>query len=146
MKSSGCRTWTSCCAPSGITCGLRQNPSCSVASPDRIMAELDCAFHVQLRAGLPVSRGTPHFFRGHKVSRGPGLEPDGIFASWQWDGATVTVSNDRYGIAPLFYWCDREQFGVSPSILALVAQGAPTRLDQTAIDTFLRLGFFLGGD
>ena len=91
-------------------------------------------------------QGTPRFFRGHKVSRGPGLAPDGIFASWQWDGRTLTVANDRYGVSPLFYWHDREQFGVSPSVLALIDQGAPTRFDQTAIDTFLRLGFFLGND
>jgi hypothetical protein len=123
-----------------------QAQSCGVASPDWIMSELDCAFHVQLRDGLPVARGTPHFFRGHRVSRGPGREPDGIFASWDWDGRTVTASNDRYGVSPLFYWHDGQQFGVSPSILALVAQGAPTRFDQTAIDTFLRLGFFLGCD
>ena len=110
------------------------------------MPGLDCAFHVQLRAGVPVWQGTPRFFRGHKVSRGPGLAPDGIFASWQWDGRTLTVANDRYGVSPLFYWHDREQFGVSPSVLALIDQGAPTRFDQTAIDTFLRLGFFLGND
>jgi hypothetical protein len=110
------------------------------------MADLDCALHVQLRGSLPVFRGTSRFFRGHQVSRGPGLAPDGIFASWQWDGRTVTVRNDRYGVSPLFYWHDREQFGVSPSILALVAHGAPTSFDQAAIDTFLRLGFFLGND
>jgi asparagine synthase (glutamine-hydrolysing) len=110
------------------------------------MPELDCAFHVKLGPGVPVWRGTPRFFRGHRVWRGPGLAPDGIFASWQWDGRTVTVTNDRYGMSPLFYWHDREQFGVSPSVLALVAQGAPTRFDQAAIDTFLRLGFFLGSD
>jgi asparagine synthase (glutamine-hydrolysing) len=110
------------------------------------MPELDCAFHVRLGTGVPVSQGTPRFFRGHRVSRGAGLAPDGIFASWEWDGRTVTVTNDRYGVSPLFYWCDREQFGVSPSVLALIAQGAPTQFDQTAIDTFLRLGFFLGAD
>jgi len=110
------------------------------------MAELDSVFHVQLRGGLPVVGGASRFFRGYEVPRGPGLAPDGIFASWEWDGRTVTVRNDRYGVSPLFYWHDREQFAVSPSLLALVAVGAPTAFDQTAIDTFLRLGFFLGDD
>jgi asparagine synthase (glutamine-hydrolysing) len=110
------------------------------------MLELDSALYVQLHEGVRAVRGTPRFFRGHTVSRGPGLAPDGIFASWEWDGRTVTVRNDRYGVSPLFYWHDREQFGVSPSLLALLAQGAPTRIDQGAVDTFLRLGFFLAND
>ena len=110
------------------------------------MTDLDCAFYVAVRDGCAVTAGTPQFFRGHTVSRGHNLPPDGIFASWLWDGRTLTVRNDRYGVSPLFYWHDREQFGVSPSLLALIAQGAPTAFDQTAIDTFLRLGFFLGND
>ncbi|MBV9852515.1 MAG: asparagine synthetase B family protein, partial [Armatimonadetes bacterium] len=36
--------------------------------------------------------------------------------------------------------------GVSPSLVHLIAQGAPAELDDTALAVFLRLGFFLGED
>jgi asparagine synthetase B (glutamine-hydrolysing) len=110
------------------------------------MPSLDSSLHVRLRHGVPDTRGEVRFFRGHLLPRGAAAEPDGIFAAWQWDGQRVTVRNDRYGVAPLFYWHDDEQFGVSPSVLALIQQGAPTTIDETALGTFLRLGFLLGDD
>jgi hypothetical protein len=105
---------------------------------------VDVSFRVHLRGGT-ASSGEPHFFRGHRLPRGSAA-PDGVFASWDWDGSRVVVRNDRYGAAPLFYWSDRQQFMVSPSILALIEQGAPTALDADALAAFLRLGFFLGDD
>jgi len=106
---------------------------------------LDASFHVRMRDGATDVTGEPHFFRGHTLPRAVAA-PDGVFASWDWDGASVVVRNDRYGAAPLFYWSDRQQFMVSPSILALIEQGAPTALDGAALAAFLRLGFFLGDD
>src|SRR3954471_18704546 len=106
---------------------------------------LDAVFHVRVRDGRTDVRGVPRFFRGHTLPRTAGA-PDGVFASWDWDGARVVVRDDRYGAAPLFYWSDRQQFMVSPSVLALIGHGAPTALDGAALAAFLRLGFFLGDD
>src|SRR5919107_3048282 len=106
---------------------------------------LDTAFHVRVREGRTDAKGEARFFRGHTLPRAAG-PPDGVFASWEWDGARLVVRNDRYGAAPLFYWSDPQQFMVSPSILALIEHGAPTELDGGALAAFLRLGFFLGDD
>lgn len=47
--------------------------------------------------------GVPNCSFGHKVEQStPGIE-EGIFAEWKWDGARLTVRNDRYGFSPLFY-------------------------------------------
>ncbi len=72
---------------------------------------------------------------------------DGVFARWHWDGRRLVVQNDRYGIYPLF-WFRLPSGGVciSPSLIALVELGAPTRLDAEALAVFFRLGTFLGED
>lgn len=88
--------------------------------------------------------GPARFFRGHTIPRPGGA--DGIFAAWTWDGRSVVVRNDRYGVAPLFYCADGDRFSVSPSILRLIAAGAPTDLDEPALSVFLRLGQFVGED
>lgn len=106
---------------------------------------LDSSLHVRLRDGAAEVTGDRQFFRGHTLPRAGGA-PDGVFASWEWDGSRVAVRNDRYGVSPLFYWSDRQQFMVSPSILPLIELGAPTAIDGPALATFLRLGFFLGDD
>ncbi len=106
---------------------------------------LDSSFHVRLRDGAAEVTGDRHFFRGHTLPRRAGA-PDGVFASWEWDGSRVVVRSDRYGVSPLFYWSDPRQFMVSPSLLRVIELGAPTDIDGSALAAFLRLGFFLGDD
>ncbi len=110
------------------------------------MSTLDQFFHACVGNGSPTTSGEPRFFRGHRISRGTATAPDGIFAAWEWDGCRLEVRNDRYGASPLFYWHDDDQFCVSPSILTLIARGAPTTIDEPGLAAFLRLGFFLGDD
>jgi asparagine synthetase B (glutamine-hydrolysing) len=79
----------------------------------------------------------------------PGRDPidsDGVFATWDWDGSRLSARNDRYGAYPLFYFVSDGTIGLSPSIPRLLAEGAPTELDDRAWAVFLRLGFFLGED
>jgi hypothetical protein len=78
---------------------------------------------------------------GHRVG-----EADGIWAEWAWNGAALTAANERYGLYPLYCYSAPDAVGLSPSISRLIAQGAGTALDYSALAVFLRLGFFIGED
>ncbi|MGB9992446.1 hypothetical protein [Pseudoduganella rhizocola] len=78
---------------------------------------------------------------GHRVGAA-----DGIWAWWNWDGATLTAANERYGLYPLYRYSGPDAVGLSPSIPRLIACGADTALDHAALAVFLRLGFFIGED
>jgi hypothetical protein len=86
----------------------------------------------------PEIEGTKAFFAGHRLTNN-----DGIFAGWNWDGDTLTVESDRYGLQPLYYSFDGNCVRLSPSAVALVRTGE-CALNEDALAAFLRLGFFLG--
>jgi asparagine synthase (glutamine-hydrolysing) len=69
-----------------------------------------------------------------------------VFAEWRWDGAALTVRNDRWGFQPIFYVASTTRIAVSPSIHVLLRLGAPVDLDAAALAVFLRLSHFLGTD
>lgn len=103
--------------------------------------------HTRMREGRAEVRGQCHAQFGHRIPSAAQAVADGIFAGWDWDGKRLVVSNDRYGFFPMF-WCRLPNGGVcvSPSLVALVEQGAPTDLDIEALSVFLRLGYFVGND
>lgn len=96
--------------------------------------------------GAVRTRGSATYLLGHRVRRDTGRSDDGVFAEWGWDGETLTATNDRYGMHPLFFCAARDAVWISPSIVALLGAGAPAELDFDALSVFLRLGFFLGDD
>lgn len=106
----------------------------------------DPYIHIIRRAGLLEVSGEVACSLGHQISRGGGEPPDGVFAEWNWDGATLQARNDRYGCYPLYYFATKDEICLSPSILDLLARGAPTELDDRALAVLLRLGFFIGED
>ena len=67
-----------------------------------------------------------------------------VFAQWRWDGAALTVHNDRWGFQPIFYVASKNRIAVSPSIHVLLRLGAPVDLDDEALAVFLRLSHFSG--
>jgi hypothetical protein len=69
-----------------------------------------------------------------------------VFAAWNWNGHTLKIENDRYGMYPLYYATWDGQIAVSRGIISLFDCGAPADLDYEALAVFLRLGFFLGED
>jgi asparagine synthase (glutamine-hydrolysing) len=81
---------------------------------------------------------------GHRVA-GPGGD-DGVFAGWHWNGAHLTIAQDRYGLFPLFAWLTPTACTLATDIADLLAQGAPRTLDTDALSVFLRFGFYLGDD
>jgi hypothetical protein len=113
----------------------------AVAAPVR--GDPPC-FVAVVRSGAVSTRGETACFLGHRL-RSAGAD-DGVFAEWRWDGDTLTVVNDRYGMQPLFYTVEPDAIRVSPSIPALIAAGAPADFDAEALSVFLRIGFFVGDD
>ncbi len=75
----------------------------------------------------------------------PGRD-DGIFVQWRWNGETLTVENDRYGIHPLFYCARAESIWVSPSLEQVVRGNSARELDHGALAVFHRLGHFIADD
>lgn len=103
-------------------------------------------FHVSRKGNKLETRGMTSCLLGHKVNRAPDTIPDGVFAEWEWDGRQLRVRNCRYGLYPLYYFSVKDEVCVSNSIPKLLAEGAPTELDEAALAVFLRLGFFIGED
>lgn len=94
-------------------------------------------------SGIEIE-GTPLYFSGHKI--GSDDAPDGVFAEWSWHDHKLVARNDYYGVAPLFYCVQDESVMLSPSLVRLVAEGAPTELDYPALAVFLRMNTFFGED
>jgi asparagine synthase (glutamine-hydrolysing) len=95
--------------------------------------------------GQVESRGLASCQLGTKLDFGRPT-PDGVYANWEWDGSRLLAANDRLGFHPLFYFADGETFGISPSLLRLLFEGAPTELDEAALAVFFRTGYFVGED
>lgn len=92
------------------------------------------------------TRGQPIAEFGHRINSTTHPVTDGIFANWHWDGMRLVVENDRYGLYPLFWFSTSEGVCISPSLISLIEQGAPTELDVGALAVFFRLGCFIGED
>lgn len=90
--------------------------------------------------GAPWCDGLARYSAGHVLPRADAANPDGVFASWTWDGTTLEARTDRYGMAPLYYARLADGVMVSPSIHDLIAQGAPADLDLDALAVILRFG------
>jgi asparagine synthase (glutamine-hydrolysing) len=99
--------------------------------------KVDCQYQTE---------GAAYCSLGHRIPTSNTDRPDGIFAEWIWDGHKLIVNNDRYGLFPLYYFLTNDGIVVSPSLIQLLALGAPTAFDDAALAVFLRLGFFIRED
>jgi len=69
------------------------------------------------------------------------------FASWAWDGQTLTITTDPTGFYPLFYFVRDTEIAISTSLVRLLEEGASPELDDAALAVFLRLtGGMVGED
>lgn len=96
--------------------------------------------------GVVTFQGEPCVRLGHSLPGRTLESPDGVFVAWDWDGAKLSVRNDRYGFYPAYCHVSDSRVMVSPSLPALLRQGAPASLDEEALAVFLRLGYFVGND
>lgn len=83
---------------------------------------------------------------GRRVPRGVGLPDDGVFLEWAWDGRRLVVTNDRYGLYPLFYCAKSKSICISPSLERVVRGNSDRQLDYPALAIFFRMGHFVGSD
>src|SRR3954454_854246 len=67
----------------------------------------------------------------------------GAFAEWNWSGQQLTLTNDRYGFSPIYYFRRDNEFAVSPSISKLLELVGDVELDDKAFSVFLRLGWLI---
>lgn len=95
-------------------------------------------FHVLLQDDHPQISGDAEAVFGERN--------DNVFASWLWDGETLTVKNDRYGFYPLYYYAGEREFVISPSIEQILRVKNDIRFDEPAFAVFLRLGWVIGDD
>ncbi|GLF92729.1 asparagine synthase-related protein [Streptomyces yaizuensis] len=72
--------------------------------------------------------------------------PEGVFASWRWDGGRLLVRTDRYGMFPLFYRAGAGSIALSTRVEELLTPGEDAEPDHDALAVFVRLGFFLAED
>ena len=103
-------------------------------------------FHVRREGDRSVVRGTARCSFGHRIDRGPAERPDGVHAAWEWDGTRLRAENDRFGMYPLFYFGNGDEFAIASSIPGLLRVGAARDLDWPALAVFLRIGFYVGED
>ena len=112
-----------------------------------VLSSLDRPFFsARVTPGGVVTEGEEYSFQGHRLPGGDRPVADGIFVEWQWNGQRLVVSNDRYGIYPLYYACQGNAIRISPSIHHVLQGDFPKTLDRAALAVFYRLGFFIGED
>lgn len=102
--------------------------------------------HISKQDGRFVTKGAPSCSLGLRVERADRPMPEGVYATWEWDGEELRATNCRYGMYSLFYYATPDEFCISSSLAALLKRGAPRELDHAALAVFLRIGFFLGED
>jgi len=69
-----------------------------------------------------------------------------VFTDWIWDGNKFSLTNDRYGFYPIYYFQRENEFAVSPSITKLLEIAGNIEFDEDAFSVFLRLGWLIGED
>ena len=69
-----------------------------------------------------------------------------VFAEWHWDGERLTLTNDRYGFFPIYYFQRDNEFAVSPAISRLLELAGDVEFDDHAFSVFLRFGYLIGQD
>lgn len=111
----------------------------------RDLIEQNTYFTCTISAAQTTIRGATDCRLGHQIERNS-RDPDGVFAEWHWDGDSITVRNDRYGMYPVFYYSKNDRFFVSPSIFQLLELGAPADINWPGLGAFMRCGSYIGTD
>ena len=81
------------------------------------MKHLESWLRIRKTADGIDASGDPRCQLGHKIDRGQGQTPDGIFVEWEWDGRCLQARNDRYGMFPLFYCSQGSEIMISTSLV-----------------------------
>ncbi len=90
---------------------------------------------------LHVSGAKKGFF-GYKLDSIS--DKNGIFVEWHIENKCLTLSNDKFGLFPLYYTQNGSSLTFSSSIIDLLVTESHRQLDDAAIAVFLRMGAFIG--
>ena len=99
---------------------------------------MDQVFHARFSGDATRTFGDARVTLGNRAN--------GIFAEWNWSGHELTLTNDRYGFFPIYYFRRDNEFAVSPSISKLLALAGDVEFDDTAFSVFLRFGYLIAED
>ena len=95
-------------------------------------------FYGRFSGGTTETLGDAHASLGNRARD--------VFVDWNWDGERLTLTNDRYGFYPVYYFRRGNEFAVSPSITRLLDLAGDVELDVNALSVFLRLAWLIGED
>lgn len=99
------------------------------------------------RGGAVDVEGTRRARFGHSLSPDFDRTDGSIASSWLWNGHELQIESCRFGFHPLFIYVDRNEICLSNRLLAVIRHSSCDQvLDDAAIATFLRIGFFLDND
>ncbi len=99
---------------------------------------MDQVFHARFTGETTRTFGDARVSLGNRAGT--------VFADWNWDGEQLTLTNDRYGFYPIYYFRRDSEFAVSPSISKLLELVGDVELDDNAFSVFLRFGYVIGED
>lgn len=99
-------------------------------------------FTVKWSGDVLAIDGNNEGFYGYKLDDRSG--DNGIFVEWKVESNRLTLTNDRFGMYPVFYSQSGNEISFSSSISNLITKDDHNRLDYEAIALFLRTGSFFG--
>src|SRR5580765_4970898 len=96
---------------------------------------MDQLFHARFSGVATKTFGDARVSLGNRAG--------GVFAEWNWDGEQLTLTNDRYGFFPIYYFRRDNEVAVSPSIRKLLDLVGDVEFDDNAFSVFLRFGHLI---
>lgn len=63
------------------------------------------------------------------------------FAIYDKEEKTLFLARDRFGIKPLYYFCDEDKFIFASEVTSVLAYGIAKKLDHTALFSYLQLNY-----
>lgn len=111
-----------------------------------VAAQPKSFFGVRIEGGSATIEGSASCLLGQRIPVAGQMDDEGVFVDWHWNGKRLQVTNDRYGLYPLFYCAKKDSIFVSPSLERVVLGNSDRKLDFPALGIFRRLGHFVGSD
>lgn len=89
--------------------------------------------------------GTPEWSQGKPLSQNKEGN-NGTFLSWKWNGKSLFIRNDRYGMYPLFYAQIKDGIVIATNLATAIKFLDSRTLNYEALAVYLRLGYMVGND
>ena len=102
--------------------------------------------HIRVQGDSVDVHGPTEGLIGHRITLADHDDREGVFIEWKWDGESLRVTNDRFGLHPFFYAASDTEICISTSIPAILNRGFSATLDYDALSVLLRLGLLMGDD